>query len=69
MSGFTWAVIIARQSDCLLFIVDRCSRARGSNQIAMSIDFNMSSTDEETQILDEDILDVDLLIASVKERP
>jgi len=35
----------------------------------MSIDFNMSSTDEETQILDEDILDVDLLIASVEERP
>lgn len=69
MSGFTWAVIIARQSDSLLFIVDHCSCARGSSQITMSIDFNMSSTDEEAQILDEDILDVDLLIASVEERP
>jgi len=27
----------------------------------------MSSTDEETQILDEDILDVDLLITSLEE--
>jgi hypothetical protein len=35
----------------------------------MSIDFNMSSTDEEIQIPEEDILDVDLLITSVEERP
>jgi len=29
----------------------------------------MSSTDEETQVLDEDILDVDLLITLVEEKP
>lgn len=34
----------------------------------MSINFNMSSTAVE-QILKEDILDVDLLITSVEERP
>jgi hypothetical protein len=35
----------------------------------MSIDFNMSSTDEEIHILEEDISDIDLLISSVEERP
>jgi hypothetical protein len=34
----------------------------------MSIDFNMSSTAGKIHIL-EDILDVDLLITSVEERP
>jgi len=29
----------------------------------------MSSTDEETQVLDEDIVDVDLLITLVEEKP
>jgi len=29
----------------------------------------MSSTDEEIQVLDEDILDVDLLISLVEENP
>jgi len=32
----------------------------------MSIDSNTSSTDEQTQILDEDILDVDLLTTSIE---
>jgi hypothetical protein len=35
----------------------------------MSIDFNMSSTDEEIHMLEDDILDIDLLITSVDERP
>lgn len=69
MSGITLAIIIARQSDSLSFIVDYCSRVCATSQIiAISIDFNMSSTDEEIQIPEEDILDVDLLITSVEER-
>lgn len=35
----------------------------------MHVLFNISSTDEEIQVLDEDILDVDLLITLVEENP
>jgi hypothetical protein len=69
MSGLILAIIIGGQSEIFLFIIDYSSRVCVTSQIAMSIDFNMSSTDEEIHILEEDILDVNLLITLVEERP